>query len=210
MSQAPPPLTFGSQPLYHASCLACGYWLEDPPDWPGACPRCGRKIAWYDFDPVVPDAAGPEVAMPEDVTCAFHPGKKAVETCAGTGSYICSLCAVPVGDQTYSADFLNRGGLQKIGRPQAFNHTLPRPDHTAGICMLFAVLMSCFIIASPIIWALAIWQTVKHARLRGTNPLYAKVTSGGTTAWLVVGLITTGLIACFFTFAVVIGALDDF
>ena len=121
-----------------------------------ACPRCKRELAandrtqpavscpacqWsgeaYHFRRFPADIKPAEAALPEDAACIHHPRKKAVTVCAGTGDYICSLCAIEVGGQTFSADYLNNAGKQTLDK--AFDRYLPRPDShvmTYFVCLL--------------------------------------------------------------------------
>ncbi|MEM8738436.1 MAG: hypothetical protein AAGG38_08175 [Planctomycetota bacterium] len=132
--------------------------------------------------------------MPDDVECAFHPGKRATQVCDGTGSYICALCAVTVGEQTFSAEFLNSGGLKKLQKADAFQRTLPRPDITAWSCVLLALISSCTIIGPVLLAVVALIYYFKHVKLRRENPLYARVCSRATTVLLPI-LLGLGLLA---------------
>ncbi|MEM7624138.1 MAG: hypothetical protein AAF333_00770 [Planctomycetota bacterium] len=133
--------------------------------------------------------------MPDDVSCAFHPGKRAVEVCDGTGSYICALCAVPVGDKTYSADFLNNDGLKKAGMADAFSRNLPRPDVAAWLCVFLPVLFWWTLVGGPILLIISLVYYFKHLGLMRKNSLYAKVSSDLTTYLLpvLIGLCFVGM-----------------
>lgn len=60
------------------------------------CDTCRMQVNAELFNPVTPVIQSPELAMSEDATCVYHPQKKAVTVCQGTGNFICALCAVEV------------------------------------------------------------------------------------------------------------------
>src|ERR1700733_5222528 len=90
------------------------------------CPRCAWKGEAYLFSPRILAATNADIALPDEATCIHHPRKKATAVCAGTGDYICSLCAVELDGETLSAAYLATVGKKKAGK--AFERNLPRPD----------------------------------------------------------------------------------
>lgn len=104
------------------------------------CPLCNWRGRVLRFNPRPLTLDRPEAALPEDVTCAFHPTKRATAVCEGTGSYICPLCAVEIAGATYSAEFINSGGLKDFKKHDAFNRRLKRPDY----CIYTFVVLSIF------------------------------------------------------------------
>jgi hypothetical protein len=160
-----------------AACPQCRHWHQPPPPWPSRCERCHTRIGLYTYSPPLRLLDTPEAALPDDVACAFHPNKRAVEVCEGTGSYICTLCAVPVDGKTYSAEFINSGGLKKLAGKDPFDRKLPRPD-LAAISYAALILIAWWtVVGGPILLAASIFYYVKHLRLRQSDPLYARVTS---------------------------------
>src|SRR5580658_2840979 len=93
-------------------CPRCGLALAaDKPAQPSiACTRCNWTGEAYHFWRLPADVTSAEAALPEDAVCIHHPRKKAVAVCAGTGDYVCSLCAIELNGQTYSAEYLNGPG----------------------------------------------------------------------------------------------------
>lgn len=187
-------------------CPKCELWYEDPPAYPSRCYGCNQRFGVFKFDPPEKPLDTPEVAMPDDVTCAFHPGKRAVEACGGTGSYICALCAVPIGDKTYSADFINSGGLKELNKGDVFGRTLPRPDNVATACAVLALISGCTLVGPLIFLVVSVVYYVRHIKLKQENALYSRVTSSLTTWVLPILYVLAALAMVGFAIAV----LSDF
>src|SRR3569623_704123 len=119
-------------------CPKCA-WAYAPAQ-PGAteCPHCHWRGKAYTFSPRQVEIVSAETAIADDAACLHHPRKKAVAVCAGTGDYICSLCAIELNGTTYSAQYLNAGGKETVGK--AFDRTIKRPD-----TQVYTYLLCCFI-----------------------------------------------------------------
>ncbi|HEY1684667.1 MAG TPA: hypothetical protein VGG19_07895 [Tepidisphaeraceae bacterium] len=163
-----------------------------------ACPRCGTMLAlaapnqshtncpacrWsgqvYLFSHLPLDVKTAESALPEDAACAHHPSKKATAICAGTGDYICSLCTIELNGQPYSAEYLNHGGKETLGK--AFTRTLPRPDSQIRLYLVAAIIIPY---VNFVLWIFAfLW--IPHAfilyrralRMRREDKLFSRVMS---------------------------------
>lgn len=176
-------------------CPNCRGVFSQSPGWPTRCDLCRATVAVLDFDPPMELVDEAKAAMPDDVSCAFHPGKRAETVCDGTGSYICSLCAVPVGGKTYSAEFINNGGLERLGKGDVFERTLPRPDYVAWSCLVLAILTLWTGVGPLVLVPVGGWQFARHVKLKKTSSLYAKATGRMTTALLaIVYLVIGGLV----------------
>jgi len=129
-------------------------------------------------------------AMPDDATCAHHPSKRASATCAGSGDYICPLCAVELNGQTFSAQYLESAGKQTAGK--AFERYLDRPDRAASQAIILSFLFAGCFFVGPIAVPYAIYQFFRMLKLRRSDPFYARlVTRRNTIALgLVLGLMT--------------------
>jgi hypothetical protein len=157
-------------------CPRCSTVLESVTSGRVRCSRCGWSGEVYSFSPRVLDTQPAAAAMPEDATCLHHPRKKAVAVCAGTGDYICSLCAVELNGQTYSAEYLNSAGKNLAGK--AFERSLPRPDS-----QIYLYLLCCFIpyvnfifLPFAFIWIPhAVLLYFKTLRLREENPILKRI-----------------------------------
>jgi len=137
---------------------------------------CGSQHRAMVFMPTPIKSEGrAQVAINDDVTCIHHPSKKAVAVCDGTGDYICSLCAVTVGNQTFSADYLSKH--KQTSTLNAHNNTLPRPDRMVTLLIFLGLLTgSCtFGIGILVCFVIAIAQYNKHRKLLKTNPLYWQI-----------------------------------
>src|SRR5262245_48239980 len=78
-------------------CPGCAAVLQPGPEVHVLCPACQWTGQAYLFQPVATRVDLAETALPDDAVCAHHPGKRAVAVCAGTGDFICALCAIDVG-----------------------------------------------------------------------------------------------------------------
>jgi hypothetical protein len=161
-----------------------------------SCHNCSWDGHVLCFSPRSLDVNPAEAALPEDAVCTQHPAKRAVAVCAGTGDYICALCALQVEGETYSAHYVNTVGRDKLAR--AFDRKLQRPDSTV---LLYCLL--CFIPYVNVLWYLGapVWvplgyyKLVRAARLRASDPLLARVITRGRLAALAVILALVGLLA---------------
>jgi hypothetical protein len=118
----------------------------------------------------------PEQALPDEAVCAHHPNKRAEAICAGTGDYICSLCAVTVNGQTFSATYLNRPDAQQQMAGK-WEQDLPRPDRRIRWLILLSIFPYCQAVAAPIFLIWAGFEYVRMLRMRKAHPLYARLVS---------------------------------
>jgi hypothetical protein len=159
-------------------CPGCSAILAPPAPGRVMCPNCRWSGEVYFFNPRQLSVQAAEAALPEDATCATHPRKRATAVCAGTGNYICSLCAVELGGQVYSAEYLSAGGKEKAAK--AFDRNLPRPDNyiTTYLFCLFIPYINFILIPFAFIWIPhAFFLYFKSLRLRRENPLFARLMS---------------------------------
>jgi hypothetical protein len=177
------------------NCPECHTLLQPPAAPETSCPRCRWKGSVWLFTPLAIQAEKAAQALPDDAVCAHHPGKQAVAVCQGTGDYICSLCAVELNGQTFSAQYLNQAGKEKFSK--AFSRYLPRPDR----------LIRNYLALSILIWPvafllipLAYVQFFKMRAQREKDPLYERLVGSGHVAALAI------ILACF-SIAVVIGII---
>ncbi len=144
------------------------------------CPMCDWTGEVYVFSPPVQEAEKAEKALPDEATCAHHPGKMAVALCAGTGDYICSLCAITLEGKVYSAQHLNRGGRAKLEK--AFDRYLSRPDRQVALALVITFLFSPAVLVAVPYSLIRCFSTFK---LRRENELYRRVVGGGQAALMV-------------------------
>jgi hypothetical protein len=155
------------------------------------CPGCDWRGWVWGFDPAPPQIDRPEQALPEDATCTHHPGKRAEAICAGTGDYICSLCAVTVNGETYSAAYLNR--------PEARQHLagsweqqLARPDRRIRWLVLLSIFPWCQAALAPLF---VVWAGIEYVRMlhmRRNHPMYARLVGRAST--VIVPLVLIGVL----------------
>jgi hypothetical protein len=156
------------------NCPECHTLLEPPAAPETSCPRCRWKGAVWLFTPLTIQAEKAAQALPDDATCAHHPGKQAVAICQGTGDYICSLCAVELNGQTFSAQYLNQAGKEKFSK--AFARYLDRPDRLTRTYLAASIL--CWP-GAPLLVPLAFVQFFKILALRKKDPLYKRLVGSG-------------------------------
>jgi len=152
------------------------------------CPWCRWTGQIFHFTPVPITIEHSEQAVGEDATCIHHPTKRATVICAGTGDYICPLCAIELDGKTYSAAYLQNVGKEKV--TQVFDIYLERPDNY--ITMLLAVTFFLVLLA-PITMSYSFYLFFKMRRLRKTNPRYAQLVGIGRTVTLLVLIILLSL-----------------
>ncbi len=138
------------------------------------CTVCGMEAVEYVFHPLVREIQRAQLALPDDATCVFHPNKKAVHTCAGTGNFICALCSVPLRDSIYSVQFLDSPpGKAVIGGN--FDRYLPRPDRLVATLLTLCVIppINFMMWMTAVIWfPYGIFQWFVARRQFKTDALY--------------------------------------
>ena len=180
------------------TCPGCSAILMPTGHGATRCLSCGWRGEAYLFTPSMIVASGAEAALPDDATCIHHPSKKATAVCSGTGDYVCSLCAVDINGQTYSAEYLNGAGKATVGK--AFDRRLRRPDSQARLYMVlflipYANVVGAFLIPHGfILYARAL-------RLRREDELFARLMSKTSVVLLPILL---SLIGLFWIFIIVV------
>ncbi len=162
-------------------CPGCSITLDTATQGRIRCPQCYWTGEVYTFAPRIVEVEAAALALPEDATCLHHPRKKAVAVCAGTGDYVCSLCAIELNGQTYSADYLNGAGKEMAGK--AFDRVLPRPDSRILLYMLlcFIPYVNVIFITFAFIWIPhAVFLYFKAIRLRRDSEILRRVIGRGS------------------------------
>lgn len=159
-------------------CPSCGAIHDFDADGSTACSRCGTPFQVRLFAPVVLKEEEAAPAMPDDSVCAHHPAKRAEHVCAGTGAYICSLCAVHHQGEILSAAYLNTSA-GKARTQVLFASTIPRPDSIVSlicICLLIPYVGCVGWLALPFLvpWSFVLLARAARLRREG-DPVYARV-----------------------------------
>jgi len=184
----------------HFDCPKCSAALEPISGPHTLCSACGWIGDVYLYRPLAAQAQGPEEALPEDATCVHHPTKRAVAVCAGAGDYVCSLCAIEIDGETYSAQFLNKGGKEKLSK--AFDRYLERPDRAVATYLVVTLLLSfAAIITVPV----AIYYFVKWMRVRKQDALLRRVAGPVSITIAVLGIVAFVLLGGFVVVAMLGG-----
>ncbi|MGC9260724.1 MAG: hypothetical protein ACP5I8_11715 [Phycisphaerae bacterium] len=145
------------------------------------CDTCRMQVNAELFNPVTPVIQSPELAMSEDATCVYHPQKKAVTVCQGTGNFICALCAVEVKGKTYSVQYLESNAGKKVA-DEIINRYLPRPDRVVNniLVALFIPYADAVVFILFPLWAVyGYFQCGKMAKMRRENTLYHDLVGNG-------------------------------
>lgn len=192
-----------------------------------ACPKCGQPDSLQPFDtlykqcrlchwkgvsehytPPPREVDHAHAAMPDDITCAYHPNKKATHICAGTGSYICTLCMLEIDGEIYSAEYVNQGGLEKAKKKTPYDRVLQRPDHTIGVFTFLSIFPYCAPLF-PLWIGVGIYQFVRHRRMMRENETYAHVTRPYATIFSLLLLLAVGLLWLGVLVAIGVGVVND-
>ena len=170
--------TAQTNPAGGITCPGCHAWLPARQtigdEGRIVCSGCGWRGDTFFFSPIPIDVEQAQTALPDEAACVNHPTKKAVHTCAGTGDYICSLCAVEIADQIFSASYVDQHGETAL--KTHFDTKLDRPDRLLMLVMLMGLIFSWALIGAlaipiaPFFW----WRMAKR---RNHHELYAKLFS---------------------------------
>lgn len=160
------------------TCPSCRLTLKLPEPGAVVCGTCGWRGEAYLFSPIQTEIRRAESARPDDATCIHHPSKRATATCSGTGDYICALCAVEIKGKTYSVQYLENAGKQKV--TEAYAPVLPRPDRVINLYLLTIFIPGVNYVTIPLapLWvAHAFVLRARAKRMRDNDPMYARLVS---------------------------------
>jgi len=183
-------VTAGVNVITRFWCPTCTEVLEPAMPGPVVCPRCAWRGEAYLLAPRRISESTAETALPDEATCLHHPRKKATAVCAGTGDYICSLCAVEIDGDTYSAEYLNTSGKDKASK--AFDRTIPRPDSRILLYMvlIFVPYINFVMLALGFLWIPHAFVLYARAqRLRRESPVFARLMGTGRSVLIMVLLV---------------------
>jgi hypothetical protein len=176
------------------ACPKCERLLDGSATQRVQCPACAWVGDVVAFSPKALEIEPAKPAMPEDAACNHHQRKKAVAVCAGTGDYICSLCAIELNGQTYSAEFLNGPGKDITGK--AFEINLPRPDsqiRTYIVCCFIPYINAIFVVFAFIWIPHAFFLYARALKLKRENELFRRVFGTASMILLPIALVVIGL-----------------
>lgn len=182
-----------NQPPGTLTCPRCRVRLQQTEDGAVSC-RCGWAGTVQHFQPVRRPVEQARAALGEEAVCAHHPDKQAVAICEGTGDYICALCAVRLGERTYSVQHINRVGAEGLG--DQLTRTLPRPDRMLTWMWIGGlVTWLCYGVTAMIAASVAILYYVKMFMRRRDDALYREMLSPMRIALATIYLVLTVLMA---------------
>ena len=161
-------------------CGACGRPLR-PAAGAGRC-VCGVSSRVFLFHPVRSPGGGHGTApVAAGTPCAYHAGNAASASCERCGSFLCSLCATPVGGRTYCTACFER--LHSSGGLEALKNRFPRPHALALAASLGALMPFVGLLFVPLV----LWQGALAVRKRRE----IAVRESGLDAYLVVAALLT-------------------
>ncbi len=166
------------------------------------CVRHDLNFHVDEFTPLEPSVDRVDTASEQHAICAHHPENRAVAECAGTGNYICALCAVDIDGATYSVQFLDSAAGEAV-LSERFASSLPRPDRLVWHLLAFTLVFPITVIMLflSFVWVpVAFIYWAKLIRMRQGNELYRRVVSGwklpvmlaGLVIWAALGLLFWG------------------
>ncbi len=160
------------------------------------CDICRLEVRAELFNTIAPVIHSPEIATNEDATCVYHPHKKAVTLCQGTGNFICALCAVEVKGKTYSVQYLESNAGKKAA-DEITNRYLARPDRVVAniLIALFIPYADAVVFILFPLWAVyGYLQCGKMAKMRRENALYHDLIGTGriVTSAVLISIVLVG------------------
>jgi hypothetical protein len=170
-------------------CAACGRVLSLHAEGTAWC-SCGKPSRVFRLTPVRA-AARPPAPVLAGTPCAYHAGNAAVTTCARCGSFVCTLCATPVGATTYCTACFER--LHATGDLRELRVRIPRPHAWALAVALVGSGPYLVLVTAPVV----VWLAVRAVRSRREiaereRGLYAYLAF--TLLFIAFGLLVTGAI----------------
>ena len=190
-------------PPGHTACPRCHHSVDErvAGEWL-TCDACGWSGRVFWFSPEERTAEVGAAATPDDAVCAHHPGRRAEAVCAGSGAYVCPLCAVELNGQTFDVAYVEAGGATDL--QAALKRELPRPDRHAIQCAFLPIIPVCWFVG-PLFWIASLALAARHFRLRKTDPLYREVSRHG---WVVAGAVVSGIGVVFSVLTLGFAALE--
>ncbi|MGO9967538.1 MAG: B-box zinc finger protein [Bryobacteraceae bacterium] len=90
------------------------------------CTRCGaaNRVRLFPAAFARPAGARPEAAAEGEAACFDHPGKRAVAACQQCGRFVCQLCAVGFGGETWCPSCVAAGSGRARAASPATSLTL--------------------------------------------------------------------------------------
>ena len=177
----------------------CRGSLTATPNGTFHCNICRLEVNAELFNTITPVIHSPEIATSEDATCVYHPHKKAVTLCQGTGNFICALCAVEVKGKTYSVQYLESNAGKKAA-DEMTNRYLARPDRVVSnlFVALFIPYANAVVFILFPLWAVyGYLQCGKMAKMRREDALYHDLigTARIVTAAVLISIVLVGWLA---------------
>jgi hypothetical protein len=142
-------------------CGSCGRPLAGEEDGVVRCP-CGTVQQVWRFQPSRMSEVLPAPCIDgADLACAYHGGNRAEVPCVRCGSFLCALCATPVGGLTRCPGCFDR--LRAADELPELRARVERPHLGAALVSVFALLPFALVVAGPI----AAWLAWRAVRARG-------------------------------------------
>jgi hypothetical protein len=110
------------------------------------CAACGARNQVRAFPALLRprEESRPEAAVEGEAACFDHPAKRAVAACSQCGRFLCRLCSVSFGEQTWCPGCVAAG---------AGNANAARPDTSRNLYDSMALILP---LASLVLWPLTI------------------------------------------------------
>jgi hypothetical protein len=163
------------------------------------CAACGSRNEVRAFPALLRprEEARPEAAIDGEAACFDHPAKRAVTACSQCGRFLCRLCAVSFGDQTWCPGCVAAGaGRANTARLDTSRNLY---DSIAFILPLASLILWPFtIVAAPasLVLALMKWREplslVRRNRWRMVAAIVISLGMIGLWGWGILYLLSKG------------------
>jgi B-box zinc finger protein len=185
--------------------LSCARCERPLPTWQPAnagavvCAECGSGNQVRVFPALLRPAgeSRPEAAIEGEAACFDHPNKRAVAACSQCGRFLCRLCSVTFGEETWCPSCVALGAGK--AKPARLDTSCNLYDSMALIVPLVSlVLWPLTIVAAPasLVLALMKWREplslVRWNRWRMVAAIAVSLVMIGLWGWGILYLVTRG------------------
>ena len=124
------------------------------------CPGCKTEI-WISLYPALlrrlPDGGAADAsALPDESSCFYHPGRRAIVVCGQCGRFLCSLCDIELGEQRLCPGCIKSG--RRKGTLAHLDRQRMRHDRLILALAVYPMLLFYFtIITAPVVLMLTFW-----------------------------------------------------
>jgi hypothetical protein len=163
------------------------------------CTSCGSSNTVRAFPAILKQSAAerPEAALPGDACCYDHPAKRAVAACRQCGRFVCQLCAVEFGGETWCPGCVAAGA----GQAKEARSETTRTLYDSMVLLLpfgSLVFWPALILTGPatVILGVMKWKQplslVRRSRWRFVVGMLLGLAGSAGCVWMIIYLMTMG------------------